>query len=88
MKRTPALARAFRAMNATPDGRKVIGYLLDYCHVFATSMPPDCNPNMTLFNEGQRSVGNEIVSMLVNEPHRFKAETLRDISQQAEGDQE
>lgn len=79
------IARAIRDVNATPAGEKLIGYLLDYCHVFQTSMPKNCDPNMTLFNEGQRSVGNEIVALLVNEPARFKAETLRTIAKQAEG---
>lgn len=79
------VARAVRDVNATPAGEMLIGYLLDYCHVFRTSMPKDCNPNLTLFNEGQRSVGNELVALLVNEPGRFRAETLRTIAKQAEG---
>lgn len=79
------IARAIRDVNATPAGGKLISYLLDFCHVFRNSMPKDCNPNMMLFNEGQRSVGNEIVALLVNEPARFRAETLRDIATRAEG---
>lgn len=82
------IARDIRVVNGTPEGERLLGYLLDFCHVFKSSMPPDCNPNMTLFNEGQRSVGNEIVALLVNEPHRFKAETLRRVSAQAEGNDE
>lgn len=79
------IARAFRDVNGTPAGEKILGYLLDYCHVFQTSMPKNCDPHMTLFNEGQRSVGNEIVALLVNPPERFKADTLRKIAHQAEG---
>jgi len=79
------IARDIRIVNGSAEGERVIGYLLDFCHVFANSMDADCNPNMTLFNEGQRSVGNEIVALLVNEPDRFKAQTLRKIAGQAEG---
>lgn len=82
------IARDARIVNGTPEGERLFGYLLDFCHVFKSSMPEDCNPNMTLYNEGQRSVGNEIVALLVNEPHRFKAETLRSITAQAEGNDE
>lgn len=79
------IARDIRIVNGSAEGSRVIGYLLSFCHVFENSMPRDCNPNMTLFNEGQRSVGNEIVALLVNEPERFKAETLRRVASQAEG---
>jgi hypothetical protein len=79
------IARDIRIVNGTAEGERVIGYLLDFCHVFMTSMPKDCNPNKTLFNEGQRSVGNEIVALLVNGPERFKVETLRRVASQAEG---
>ena len=80
------IARDIRIVNGTPEGERLIGYLLEFCHVFTTSMAIDCNPNRTLFNEGQRSVGNEIVALLVNGPERFKAETLRRVAGQAEGD--
>lgn len=73
------IAKDIRFVHGMPEGRRLIEYMLEFCHVFATSMPVDCNPNMTLYNEGQRSVGNEIVALLVNEPDRFKAETLRDL---------
>ncbi|MGE0233240.1 MAG: hypothetical protein AB7O39_00835 [Flavobacteriaceae bacterium] len=82
------IAHAIREVDATPAGERLISYLLDFCHVFRNSMPKDCNPHMTLFNEGQRSVGNEIVALLVNEPARFKAETLRQIAARAQGDDE
>ena len=73
------ISKDVRFVNSTSEGERLIQYLLDFCHVFSTSMPQDCNPNMTLYNEGQRSVGNEIVALLVNPPDRFKAETLRNI---------
>lgn len=79
------IARDARIVNGTPEGERLIGYLLNFCHVFQNSMAIDCNPNRTLFNEGQRSVGNEIVALLVNDPDRFKADTLRRIAAQAEG---
>lgn len=79
------IARDIRIVNGSEEGERLIGYLLDFCHVFSSSMAIDCNPNRTLFNEGQRSVGNEIVALLVNAPDRFKADTLRTIAGQAEG---
>lgn len=72
-------------MFGTEEGERLLGYLLDYCHVFQNSMDLECNPNRTLFNEGQRSVGNELVALLVNEPDRFKVQTLRRVASQAEG---
>lgn len=71
------IARDIRIVDGTAEGRRVINYLLDYCHVLAGSMPPTCDPNQTLFNEGQRSVGNEIASLLSNEPHRFRRDAMQ-----------
>lgn len=71
------IARDFRFVDGSPEGKRVINYLLDFCHVLSSSMPPTCDPNMTLFNEGQRSVGNEIASLLSNEPHRFRREAMQ-----------
>jgi hypothetical protein len=79
------IARDIRIVNGSAEGERVVGYLLSFCHVFSGSMAADCNPNMTLFNEGQRSVGNEIVALLVNEPDRLKVDTLRKVAGQAEG---
>lgn len=74
-----------RIVMGTEEGERLIGYLLDYCHVFKSSMGEDCNPNLTLFNEGQRSVGNEIVALIINDADRFKAQTLRKVTSLAEG---
>lgn len=74
-------------VNGSPEGERLLGYLLALCQVFDTSVPPDGNPHMTLFNEGRRSVGNEIVALIVSEPNRFRAEFLRSISAQAEGNE-
>lgn len=79
------VAKAIRFIEGMPEGQLVIGYLLAFCHVFQNSMTEHCDANQTLFNEGQRSVGNEIVALLVNEPDRFKAETLRRITALSEG---
>ena len=68
------VAKAIRIVDGTPQGQMVIDYILDFCHVLVASMPPDCDPHMTLFNEGQRSVGNEIIALLSNEPHKFRRE--------------
>lgn len=78
-------SRDARIVFGSPEGERLLGYLLEYCHVFVNSMDAECNPNRTLFNEGQRSVGNELVALLVNEPDRFKVETLRRVAAQAEG---
>jgi hypothetical protein len=78
-------ARDARIVMGTEEGERLIGYLLDYCHIFKSSMGEDCNPNRTLFNEGQRSVGNELVALIVNDADRFKAHSLRRITSQAEG---
>jgi hypothetical protein len=79
------VAKAIRFIEGMPEGQLVIGYLLNFCHVFRDSMTEQCNSNQTLFNEGQRSVGNEIIALLVNEPDRFKAETLRRVTALSEG---
>lgn len=79
------IARDARIVMGSPEGERLIGYLLDFCHVFKNSMDVECNPNRTLFNEGQRSVGNELVSLIVNEPERFRVETLRSVASRAEG---
>lgn len=81
-------ARDIRIVSGSPEGERLIGYLLEFCHVFRDSMGVDCNPNRTLFNEGQRSVGNELVALMVNEPERFKVESIRRIARQATGESE
>lgn len=80
------IARDIRIVDGTPEGQRVINYLLDFCHVLAGSMPADCDPHKTLFNEGQRSVGNEIASLLSNEPHRFRREAMQRLHD-IEGDE-
>lgn len=83
------IARDIRIVNGTEEGERVIGYLLRFCHVHRDSVVDDVQPhfdtNRTFFNEGQRSVGNELVALLVNEPERFKVDVLRSIARQAEG---
>lgn len=77
------VAIAVRVLNGMPEGELLLGYLFEFCHVYSNSFSPDSN--VTAFNEGQRSVGIELISLLVNEPDRFKAETARKVSAQAEG---
>lgn len=79
------VAKDFRFINGTPEGERAIGYLLDFCHVFGDSMPLDGNDNVWKINEGQRTVGNEIVALLVNKPEAFRVNTLRALASQAEG---
>lgn len=78
-------SRDLHIISGTEEGERLIGYLLDFCHVFRDSMTPDGNDTILKFNEGQRSVGNEIVSLLINNPDRFKASSLRRIASLAEG---
>lgn len=80
------IARDIHIVDGTPEGQRVINYLLDFCHVLVGSMPDDCDPHKTLFNEGQRSVGNEIASLLSNEPHRFRREAMQRLHD-IEGDE-
>lgn len=77
------VARDARIVNGTPEGERFIGYLLDFCHVF----DPSFNESDARFrhNEGQRSVGAQIVSLLVNPEDVFKAQTLRVIATQMKG---
>lgn len=77
------VAIAARIINGTPEGQIFLGYLLEFCHVYQNSFMTD--PHMTAFNEGQRSVGIELISLLVNEPDRFKVDTARKIAAQSEG---
>jgi hypothetical protein len=74
-------ARDFKIVDGTAEGRRVINYLLEYCHVLSPSMPATCDPNVTLFNEGQRSVGIEIASLLANEPARFAIDRLKETAE-------
>jgi hypothetical protein len=50
---------AFRAVMATPEGRRWIWWLLDRCGVFRTSFTGD---NATFFNEGSRNVGLMVIA--------------------------
>ncbi|MDA8231577.1 MAG: hypothetical protein M0006_09585 [Magnetospirillum sp.] len=45
---------AFKAVMATPEGRRYVWWLLERCGVFRTSFTGD---SATFFNEGQRNVG-------------------------------
>lgn len=50
---------AFRAVMATPQGRRWIWWLLDRCGVFRTSFTGD---HVTYFNEGSRNVGLMVIA--------------------------
>jgi hypothetical protein len=86
MERREQASRDAKIVVGSPEGERLIGYILSFCHVLVNSMDGECNPNRTLFNEGQRSVGNEIVALIVNEPDRFKAQTLRWMTALSEGE--
>ena len=80
------IAKDIRFVDSTPEGQRVIDYLLSFCHVLETSYLPKHGPEVTFFNEGQRSVGNEIASLLSNEPHRFKREVMERLKALEEQD--
>ncbi len=67
------IARDMKIVEGTDEGRRVIGYLLSFTHIHRDSYHPKYGTEALLFNEGQRSVGNEIVSLLYNEPQSFRA---------------
>lgn len=46
---------------STPQGRNWMWEILDSCNVYAQSYAPG-NPDVTVFNEGRRSVGNQILA--------------------------
>lgn len=78
------IARDIRFVDATPEGARVIDYLLAFCHVMENSYLPKLAPEALFYNEGQRSVGNEIASLLSNEPERFKREVMARLKAQEE----
>lgn len=45
---------------ASPEGRRTIWQLLNYCGVFQVSLAD--TPELTAFNEGKRSVGLRLLS--------------------------
>jgi len=80
------IARDARFISGTPEGERFLGYFLDFTHILSDSMPRDGNDSVWKFNEGQRSVGNEIVALLVNKPEAFRVSELRRIASWAEGE--
>jgi hypothetical protein len=70
---------------ASPEGQTAFGYLLEFCHVLRDSVDMEMNTNRTFFNEGQRSVGNEISALMLNNPEAFRAAEIRRAASIAEG---
>jgi hypothetical protein len=79
------IARDIRIVNGSPEGQRFIAYLLSFTHVHRDSLIPGKGTDVLLFNEGQRSVGNEIIALLYNEPERFTVTTVTKVADQAEG---
>lgn len=77
------LARDARIISGTPEGERLFGFIFKFGHVYTNSFNPD--PHVAAFNEGQRSVALELISLLYNEPDRFKVDTARKIAAQSEG---
>ena len=69
------LSRDAKFVNGTPEGERLLEYLFTFCHVYQNSFDPD--PYKAAFNEGQRSVALELISLIVNKPSAFKAEMTR-----------
>jgi hypothetical protein len=55
------LMGAYRSMLKSPDGRRVIWDILEKCRVFHTTMTGN---SWTYFNEGSRSIGLYLMSIL------------------------
>lgn len=64
-----ALARAYRRLFATPDGKKVLADLMTACHVFEPIPPGDVAA--MAFANGERNVGLRIAAMLAYKPEDF-----------------
>lgn len=47
---------------STPGGRNWMWQILDGCNVFSQSFVPGIEQYSTVFNEGRRSIGNEILA--------------------------
>ncbi len=77
------LARDARFLAGSPEGERVFGDLFDKNFIFTSTFDP--NPNIAAFNEGRRAAMLDVISLIVNEPERFKAESLRRLASQAEG---
>lgn len=67
---------AIKRIDGTPDGALIIDYILNFCHVLEGSFVPNEGADVFMFNEGQRSVGNEIVSLLGNDSYVFKRKII------------
>lgn len=78
-------AAAVQTLMASPEGQIAFGYLLEFCHVLRDSADMEMNTNRTFFNEGQRSVGNEISALIVNDPGAFRPAEVRRAASIAEG---
>lgn len=50
---------------ATPGGRNWMWQVLSGCNVFSQSFVPGADQTATAFNEGRRSVGNEILAAVM-----------------------
>ena len=55
------LMGAYRSMMRNPDGRRVLWDILEKCRVFHTSMTGN---SFTYYNEGARSIGLYLMSIL------------------------
>jgi hypothetical protein len=67
--RPDALARTYKRLFSTPDGRKVLADLMTATHVFEPIPPGDAAA--MAFANGERNVGLRIAAMLAYKPEDF-----------------
>lgn len=54
----------YQATFGTETGRRVLWDLLARCHVFQSSYRPKSQADETIFREGERNVGLQIMAMM------------------------
>jgi hypothetical protein len=68
-----------------PEGRRIIWWVLSICGCFKTSFTGD--PNTTIFQEGRRSVGLEILNLILRaKPSAFN-EMQQEFASEAKSDE-
>ena len=68
--------RDFRALfTGTPEGRRVLQQIMEWAHIWTTSMAP--TPHEMTFAEGERNLGLKIVAAIEVEPPERPVKTKR-----------
>lgn len=70
MKEQDKLFRSYQRVFSTPDGKEVLKDLCQHCRILVTTKAE--NPYEMYFNEGQRSIGMHILTMLNMDLIKFR----------------